>query len=213
MITLAVSGGLICSLLARGSYREQSHRFLLLFLIFSAAYAVSDVLFFNASGQDSASVIAKIDLTMVYLMAISMALFVLSLEKELQRKHALLVLPMLFSIVIWFGLVESVRLRYWGWQVIYDMNLLMVWGIGLLIPISITICSLWRTDRQMRQTHSPYAPKIRSILLGFILLLFFGQFNLVGEIMLDATPPLYSTLLSIPITIIGWTMMSDRREG
>ena len=210
-VTIATGGGLVAFLLSRGMVKEQMHRFLLLFLVFASLYALFDILFFTAPTRELAILLAKLDLSLVYFMTISLVLFCYSLERELGGKEiALFMAFFVFLLVIWGGLVDGVLLRSWGWQVVYDMDLFMIWGFGLLIPFLMAIASLWRIDRKLREKHSGYEIRIRAIMMGFILLVAFGQINVVGEVALDAVPPLYSTTLSLPIIIITWTIMEDR---
>jgi len=215
-LPLVTVGGvclLIASMLRNKRYEHQAHKVLIAFLVLAGLYALADVLFFTAKDAPTAIVIGRVDVSILSVAAFTLTLFPTTLKRPLAPKDILLYLMLVAgSIVLLPGTITGVKMRWWGWQAVYDTNALLLLGLMLNVLFAFVIVQFWRIFRQLKEQGSPHAPQVKVILLGFILFIVSTNvLNLVIEILMHAAPPLNSTFMIIPVGMIAYSF--NRGKG
>lgn len=210
LVTVACTVLLIMHMTHHKRYKQQPQKLLILFLLFACIYALSVFLYVTAPGKGGAHLFGEVALFSIYLAGLMLMLFTLSLRRDLVGRDWLFAsIAILITIPGIPNVIQDVRMRYWGWEIVYDTRVAAVYGVLLNTFLFFAAFELYDLYMKLREARSPHAKRTRIILWGVVLYITLGNgLNTLMNLILGLTPPLYSQVLMIPISMIAWSFLA-----
>ena len=187
----------------RDRIRTWTERFFLFVCFFTGLYALSDVVFFNATSSDAARTAASVSVTSVTFSAVFFFLFTQVYIGRMHRWYfALLVPPSLLVPVIWTLMITHLaRPEPEGLFIpVFDPLVFAAWLLVVVVYSSIGIANLLRL-RKIIHEHSPtLTRRVSGLLITLTITFVFGLTTngYLGVTQNRAIPPPFSSLLVIP---------------
>jgi len=189
--------------------REQSHRMLIAFLSFTCLYAFADFLTFTAPAGDAAMFMARLGGSCIIVAAIFLCAFPETFRRDLKPfDWAVMTGFFMLAAPLWLGVIVGVRPRPWGWEAVYSPLAILFYSLVLNVLFVYAIYRMVLIARELKRDGAANARKVNNMTMGFVFFLVTGNVtNLLLGVGMGLGPPLYSTLLVVPVMVITFEFL------
>lgn len=225
LATAIVWFGLTIYQVYRDRYRTWTEVFFLGTTFFIAAYALSDLYFFNAPTMQQAAVAAHASFSSVVLAALFFLLFGLVFYTRMRKSLFLLAIPPLIILPwLWTSLVEGFEpldpipgvpdlLQPGPYVGHWDDLVFSVFGIYILAYTITGAITFFLTYRQVMAQTKKLRGRMRGLMITFVLTIALGaSTNLIRGIVGFRILPLFSTALVLPGLVAFVTLSPAAKE-